>query len=462
MRPMGKVEISIPLVTWRDGRPRFFPSPAARALGYAGEDLRHGPVARGVKRGPWFTLEECMAWSKARLAELAEKRGALAGGDTTPRKVVAATRRARRPHGLLTVGQLVEKFRASPRMLGKEVREGKKRRQPLSPGTIKFYRGAASCLEKFDNGFAWAEPAAELTSEVLSGLLDGIEKAHGLSQARNVRSLVSAAWSWGRAEKLVAGNPVAELEARLPELEPDVRPASVEEIEVLIAGVDALGFPDVGDMVAWGPWCGQRQNDRLALMESQITTDGVYWQPNKKRRRKERLLIPLAPIARARLEAARARRSAWKVTKLENDRHVFICERTQRPWKADWYVKCFRVLSYAVATGELYRDRDGKLDRAALKLLRGVDIKGRLAAAGVPLMPSLATLNDKHLRDTCLNWLQLAGAKPYLPGFSGHAYGHDDAILKHYLAVPPELARQGMALLEAWHAGKLAEKRRAG
>jgi len=68
---MGKVEISIPLVTWSDGRPRFFASPAARALGYAGEDLCHGPELRGRRIGAWFSLEECMAWSQARQAELA-------------------------------------------------------------------------------------------------------------------------------------------------------------------------------------------------------------------------------------------------------------------------------------------------------------------------------------------------------------------------------------------------------
>ncbi|WP_287391531.1 hypothetical protein, partial [Mesorhizobium sp.] len=79
-RAMGKVEINIPLVTWRDGRPRFFASKVHRQLGYKGEDLRHG------KSGPWFTVEEAIAWSDARQLELKQKRAAIAAGETTVKK----------------------------------------------------------------------------------------------------------------------------------------------------------------------------------------------------------------------------------------------------------------------------------------------------------------------------------------------------------------------------------------
>jgi len=64
MTAMGTVIVKIPLVTWRDGRPRYFPSPAQRALGYKGEDLRQG------EKGPWFDLKQAEAWSKARMAEI--------------------------------------------------------------------------------------------------------------------------------------------------------------------------------------------------------------------------------------------------------------------------------------------------------------------------------------------------------------------------------------------------------
>lgn len=458
MGVMGRVEIHIPLVTWRDGRPRYWPSAAQRALGYVGEDLRHAD-------GRWFDVGECTGWSAARLAEIEGRRRLVAAGETTPKRLAGAARRARQA-GLVTVGQVVEAFRASPRMQGNAIVEGRKKRPALSAGTIRFYRLAASCLEKFDGGTVWGAAAGDLSGKALSGILDRIERAHGLAQARNVRSLVSAAWTFGRGRRLVAGNPTAELVERLPQLDPDVRPATVEEYLHMVAVADALGLPDLGDVVACAPWCGQRQNDRLALRESQLTEDGVLWTPSKKARKKERLLIPLSRICRERLAAARLRRAGWKVEGL-NDRPVFLWERTRTAWTATWYVKCFRQIRHAAAAGDVPRGRDGRPVKEA-RLVFGsgpaATVRARLEAAGLQPLAALADLKDKHWRDTCLNWLEVAGGRAYLPGFSGHAYGHKDKVLKHYLAVPPEFAVEGLRLLEAWFDARVAaiDVRRTG
>lgn len=463
-KAMGRVEIKIPLVTWRDGRPRFIPGAAARALGYQGEDLRHPPLdRRGRRVGPWFNLQEAIDWSAARVAEIADKRSSIEAGETTAKKAKAAIARARRA-GLVTVGQLVESFLdpvKNPRMAGRPIVDGKKKRPALAANTVRFYRTSARCLENFDDGYVWQELAVHISGKALSGILNDIEVKHGLAQARAVRAMLSAAYGFGRGSprNWVSHNPVGDLEQTLPVLEHDVRPATVEEFVTFIAGCDALGFPDLGDVVCAGPWTGQRQNDRLALMESQITDDGILFEPHKKQRRRERILIPVAQMLNARLQAARERRRDWKVEPFrKNDRPVFYCDATKQPWKADWYRKVFRVVKHAVAFGTLETNEKGLVTREATMLLGNVDITARLAAAGIKPLASLDEVSDKHLRDTCLSWLPLAQANKFeIAGFSGHAFGQDDKILKHYVAIPPEFARSGMVKLEAWFAAKLAE-----
>ena len=459
---MGTVVIRIPLVTWRDGRPRFFPGPAARALGFKGEDLRHGPS------GPWFTLDEAIAWSAARQAEISARRDthgrqAPEPAGKKPRLPTADCRLPRHAGHTTTVGHVISAFLASPRMAGREIVEGRRRRPALARATARAYRGSARLLERFDGGRVWAAPAAELTGKALTGILHRVEVAHGLAQARALRAFLSVAFRHGRAAGSVAHNPVADLEEALPVLAPDVRPATVEEVETFVAACDALGFPDVADVFLAGPWTGQRQNDRLALTAAQISADGILFRPSKKSRTRDALLIPLAAALARRLEAAEIRRRGWKVRPLPGG-PVFLCERTGRPWQADWYRKVARVLRHAAAFGRLETDAHGKPTREAVMLLGGVDVAAALARAGVTPLPSLADLEDKHGRDTCLSWLALAGADKWqIAGFSGHAFGQSDRVLKHYVAIPPEFARAGMARLEAWYAARSASgKKEAG
>ena len=44
-------------VAWRNGKPRFMPSPQLREEGYKGKDLRHAD-------GRWFSQEETVQWSE--------------------------------------------------------------------------------------------------------------------------------------------------------------------------------------------------------------------------------------------------------------------------------------------------------------------------------------------------------------------------------------------------------------
>jgi hypothetical protein len=438
---MGRVEIKIPLVTWRDGRPRFFASAVHRAIGFKGEDLRHG------KAGPWFSLDEAIAWSRRRQAELEEKREKIAAGETTVQKTANAAERARLA-GVVTISQLVEAFTTkNPRMQGVPIIDGRKRRKPLAAATVRGYKGSARLLEHLEDGAAWHEPADDMTPKVLTGILDKVEVKHGLAQARALRAMISAAYGFGRSKAggyMVRHNPVAGLEDTLPVLEPRIRVGSIGEMVHFVAVCDALGFPDIGDSIVLGLYTAQRQADRLALEDSKVTAEGILFHQRKKGG--QPLLIPMIEILRDRVVAAAARRAEWRL----NYPHVLIDERLRRPWDDHRYRKAFRVLRHAASFGTL-ESVDGKVTRMAVQLLGKVDVAGVLAAAGLKPMPSLADFHDQDLRDTAVTWLALAdNTKWEIASITGHSLKSIDEILKHYFGLHPELARSGMAKMEKW------------
>lgn len=437
---MGKVEIRIPLVTWRDGRPRFFASAVHRALGYKGEDLRHG------KSGPWFSLDEAIAWSQRRQEELADKRKAIAAGETTVRKTANAAERSRA--GVVTISQLIETFTTkNPRMLGVPIIDGKKRRPPLAAATVRGYKGSARLLENLDGGSIWHEPAEDLTPKVLTGILDLVEVKHGLAQTRALRAMLSAAFAFGRSKAggyMVRHNPLAGLENTLPTLPPRIRVGSIAEMVHFVAACDALGFPDMGDSIVLGLYTAQRQADRLALEDHKITGEGILFHQRKKGG--QPLLIPMIEILRDRVVAASERRKEWGI----NYGHVLIDESLRRPWDADRYRKVFRMLRHAAAFGTIEHVK-GKVPTLAAQLLGHLDIGASLAAAGLKPMPSLADFHDQDLRDTAVTWLALAKCTKWqIAAITGHSLKSVDEILKHYFGLHPDLAREGMANLEKW------------
>lgn len=435
---MGKILIQIPLVTWRDGRPRFWPSAAQRALGYRGEDLRHGPA------GEWYTLAQAIAWSNARQAEIAEKRARLKDGAALPATIRRQTLAGQAPR-LSSLGHMVESFLDQPRLRGEALQQGKMRRAALSANTIRYYRQGRALLERFSDGRVWAMSAAGFGPLGLATLFADIEEAHGLAQARCCRALLSVAFKHGVMNRMVAKNPVAAIETTLPMPAPRIRYGAIEEMDHLVKVADAIGLPDIGDAILLGLFTGQRQNDRLALEGGQVTGDGILFRQKKKHG--QPLLIPLAPELAARLADGRARRREWRV----NWPHVLLCEATRRPWEADWYRKNFRLVRVAAATGQAERGEDGKLSATSVTVLAGVDVPARLTAAGLAAMPSLADFRDQDLRDTAVTRLALAGCNKFeIASITGHSLKSIDEILKHYLGMHPELGRSAIGKLVTW------------
>lgn len=413
MGHMGKAVISIPNVTWRDGKPRFIPGPELRAAGYKGKNLRHPPEDRhGRPVGPWFTLEECIAWSDA-LAEEWKQRPA----STKPRV----------NRSEYMIANLIEDWLRDPRLNGKELREGKKVRRPLKASTVRGYRKSSNIIRLFDGGYLWTQPAAALSPKALAGILDRIEQNHGLAQVRAVRAAISSAYSWGVGKNKVLANPVKAMELRLPTNPPRVRYGQIEEMQTLIAAADAIGLPEMGDSYMLGLFTGTRQNDRLALTGGQITPDGVLIRQSKKHG--EPLLIPAAPDLERRLRSATKRRAGWRI----NYPHIILDEKPgiRRPF-----------------------DPEGSHYRRLHRKVRDAAVAGVKDAAGnwvVKPCPSLQDFRDQDLRDTAVTWLALAGNGVIdIASITGHTLESASTILRHYLGMHPDMARGAIGKLVTW------------
>ena len=426
-KAMGTITVKIPLVTWRDGRPRFFASAAQRALGFKGEDLRHGAD------GPWFTLDECIAWSKQRIAEIEATRQA--------RKTAVHQHKARPRFSadVVTVSIMVRRCLEQDHYQGKALVRGRKIRPACSPHTIRQYNNAARVLENLDGGKIWHSPAAAVSPIALEGALERIEIAHGLATARSVRALLSVAWKFGIKRLGLTANPVAG--QLLPVPAPRVRYGERYEIAALVDAADRLGLPEIGDAIMLGVWTGQRQADRLSLIGGQVVDGAFLFRQAKKHG--QPLLIPVSTELATRLEAARLRRKDWRI----NYHEIVLDERARRPFQADWYRKLFRIVATVASTGAL--PVKGKLGQVAKSLMRGRDLAAVLD--GFEPLPSLEDFRDQDLRDTAVTWLALAGCDlAEIASITGHSLKTVQDVLKHYLGMHPELARSAIAKLTIW------------
>lgn len=393
MAPISKMQIKLPHVSWRDGRPRFNPGPKLRALKFQGKDLRH-------PAGAWFTAEEALAWVRTELVpEIERRRAAKLSGQ----RIRSAGKRVYSVKGLLT------EWTGSPAYA-----------RDLAPKTQSFYGQMAKVLEE-EAAELLAEPAAGLTQPKAFNLYESILEARGLATARGAIATLSAAYSWAlrRGKVTMTVHPCLKLGMKEPE--PRVRAGEVHEMAALVAAADAMGRPEIGDMIVLGLWSGQRQADRLALVESAVMDNRRYFRQAKTG---AIVMVPDSDQLAQRIAAARARRRELTV----QSPNVIVDETSGLPFTNETYRKLFAKVRATAVEG----------------------IPGRL-----PSTPSLADFTDQDLRDTSVTWLARAGAtEGEIAAITGHTIASIKRILKHYLAMHPELADSAIAKLSAWHTAK--------
>ncbi|WP_127523633.1 hypothetical protein [Mesorhizobium sp. Z1-4] len=457
-----------PYVVWRDGRPRFSPSPVLRRQGHKGMDLKH-------RDGTWFSRGECVDWSDVLMASIKPSRPEAEPATAGPAASRSAAERAsqrtalpappegrpkaelpvRQKHSI-TLAQLFDDWFCSakfqlpedPRELARQV----KAKAVYAPRTVRDFRQKARVLETFDTELWWA-PAGALTTPVVYGVYEGLRKERGIATARGAIAVLSIALKWGRKRGKVSfrlndgANPAHDLDMATPP--PRVRVATRIEIETLVAVADRIGRPEAGDMIMLGVWTGQRQGDRLALEDKGLIAGRRVFRQSKTG---ATVAIKQVPELTRRLAAAQERR--------RKPRAEAMLQAPDDAARAEVERRFRRVILNELVDSRygkcLWRTFEGQTYSHLFAEIRAI------AVAGVPKpgtnewliapCPSLADFTDPDLRDTAVTWMALAGVDiPGICAVTGHSLVSATRILRHYLAMSPELADAAIGKMLAWY-----------
>lgn len=433
-----------PHVSWRAGRPRFQPGPDLRKAGHKGHDLRH-------PNGRWFSRGEAVDWSIAFAASLkpAPAKPAPAAGRKADRPSRVVARPAGAPGGAAaeqareayTVAALCAEWQRSRKFLkpaeAAELQRLRAAKAVYSPRTAAFYAWNLTVIERY-HPVVWGLPVEALERPTLFGMYEELVESHGLSVARACIATLSAALSWGgrRGRHRLPANPAADLGMTTPP--PRVRFATRAEIEALVAAADAAGRPEIGDMVILGVWTGQRQGDRLALEDNGLLNGRRRFLQGKTG---ARVAIREAPELESRLAASAERRRPARAAAL-------LAAATPAE-RAEVEARFRRVI-----LNETVDKRHGKCFWRPYTAMHYSHEFTRLRRIAARTCPTLADFQELDLRDTAVTWLALAGCDiPEICAVTGHSLESATRVLRHYLAMHPELADSAIDKMVAWYAG---------
>lgn len=426
---------------WRDGRPRWEPSPANRAAGFRGRDLRD-PAGAWLDRGEaiaaadlvnqWArVVREALRDDDAGGAARRDLRRALEALDQAPPPATPEARCRRQ-----LVADLIERGRA--------VLEGRE------PGlTVALTRGPRTVQAMIEGYFADADagrlhpPIAastrrvygvqsakiaarwgacrvdELTRPKLRAWYVELTAAHSLATAAQVMAALGAMMNWATLQDppWIDRSPAHRLgvetaEGRL------VFWTFAEERD-FVAWCDGHGFADVGDVVTYGCWTGARQIDLCAATVSDLS--GATWRfvPIKTRRKRQEALAGLLQPVKDRLARRLAEVAAMPVRSF-NDPPLLWSAARARPHNSESIGQRFReARRLAIAAGVLPQGWDKRL---------------------------------QDTRDTCVTRLFDAGVElSRIPPWTGHSGRDADRILRaHYLTLREAGALDAAAKLEAY------------
>ncbi|TYC51646.1 hypothetical protein FMN50_20410 [Rhodobacterales bacterium] len=448
-----KRKISIPYVDWRDGRPRFKPGARLRSLGFVSQDLRHPESGRippaklspGTKNsGAWFQPGEAMDWSTAfaKRIDALQNKASVEKAEDAPAK--RKNRRARpapatAPKGTYPLSRLNEDWQRSDEF------------HDLAEKSRRDYASKMRAIEQ-DAPDVWASEIDALDRQIIKAIYKRARATRGNAMARSMIRILSSAITWGLDEgkfKIVEVNPALRL--KMKSLDPRVRFASRFELETLVSAADMVGRPDMGDSFIAAVWSGQRQGDRLALeFKSKLKTRLVC----KQSKTGAIVNMPIAPEFERRRTAAAARRLAAGIV----SNHLILFEKTWRPFQQDTYRHYFSEIRKIAAFG-LWKLKDGTLRCPVNERFKHLN---HVTAGPVPApnqgtclvepSRSLADFQEMDFRDTAVTWLALSGATvPEICAVTGHSVQSATQVLRHYLAMHPDMADSAISKMVTWY-----------
>lgn len=418
--------------TWRDGRPRWIPSPTLRRAGWRAMDLKDRDgrfLARGASIDAAAAIVAAVdAWRGGRPVPTAQASiaptGALAAGPPAPAK------------DRLSIGALADAWLASEEFARR------------APGTQRDYRGKLKRLLDVLAGFValpapddkagkarHAAAVAQVRASSIfvlepadtgAGISDPLHKAYwtlhgkaGVAQAAGVMAVASVWLTWCRKRQSRAvANWAADVSRETPPGR--IRTATWDELQALVAAADKLAMPHVGDAVILGVDLSWSEVDLLALTWPRVAGDRAVTGEGGRIKTGRVGGTPLLPsLGVKRLAVIRARNQAAGV----EPTHVVHLPR-QRARKRT-----------AAADGHLFRKHYAKVRAEAAKAC-----------------PSVADLQFADLRDTGFSLGRAAGFTDDMTASRSLQSRKNIQQLgdRHYGEIGPDIADQGAVLLEAY------------
>lgn len=336
---------------WRDGRPRWEPSPTRRRQGWKGADLKD---ARGAWLAKGAAIDRAQAIGAAIEAWAAGAQVPAGMAAFAPAGSCAAPAPGAGVLGPRSIGALLDAYKAHRAFTD------------LAPRTQADY---ANKLDRFLQVLA-ASPADDadkvktkigaLRAESIDTLSpppfdapDGevfeLEHAYdvlidlaGDHMANGVMACVSAWLGWCVKKRRVWATNPAQLVSRKT-LDGRIVVYDWAEIEALVRAADTLGRASIGDAIVLAIDLSWSQQDLLALDWGQVSPDHHV---RGKRLKTGNVGNPqLLPLGQARMDLIRARWAGAKV----RPTHVLVCEMTGRAWAADTFRHEFALVRAAAA-----------------------------------------------------------------------------------------------------------------
>jgi len=436
-------KIKIPYVKWRNGRPRYSPGQKQREQGYIGTDLRHPENAEckpallpvGAKHsGEWFTASEAMEWSTA-FSQMIKDRQPQKPASPKP-TAQTKVRSKGVSKGSYPISRLIEDWRRSPAF-----------KEDLRERSQKDYISKLNVMAEMYPDL-WASEVDVLDRVICFAVYDRLRHERGQNMARGVIRVLSSAVTWGLNRgkfKILQANPCLNLGMKATE--PRLRFATRPELETLVAVADHVGRQEIGDSFILAVWSGQRQSDRLALELRDRHQSHLSLTQSKTG---ARVNMPIAPQWEARWNAALDRRKKANVV----SNKLVMFEKTWQPWNQSTYQNYFREIR-TVATNGLWRTPDGVLRcpvNTPFKYLRNVSSGPICGSCLVEPRRTLHDFQEGDFRDTAVTWMALADATiPQICAVTGHTIQSATQVLRHYLALHPEMAKSAIAKMVAWY-----------
>lgn len=395
-RPHGVLP---PGFDWRDGRPRWLPSPTRREQGWKPVDLAVEERGRKVWLSQGEAVDRCkaivaavQAWTLRGQPVPADMAAFAPPGSVDASRPSPAEAKSRR-----TLGALRDAWLASPKFTLPRGQGG------LAEATKADYRQKLhrlfEALVEDDEDPAKVAELATLDISILAApeeeeddfpLEDAyawlMERA-GHAQAYGVLSVASAWLTWCRTKKRIRvlnPNPVELIDRTRPPGR--IRVASPEEAAALVAAADEVGFPSIGDAVLLALDLGWSMADLLRLDWRRVVTAANPERPGEQHLVVKRVArqktgvasadIPLMALGLRAVARIRARFADADVTPT----HLIVREPSPRNRTGVWTRRAFNdawnaVRAEAAKTAPSLLGVDGPTDEDKVDAFDFMDLR---------------------------------------------------------------------------------------